>query len=138
MSQVRVGARNLMSTRGGAARLAAVTASEAVRTSYAAARPPTIKEKVPTLSSVPSASARPATAPGDDTPATARGAARRYASRLERPAPHNAAAGAFSPSRRTGGAGAGGGVVVTSLSWRVVDWRAPMVGLRRGHSVWQL
>ena len=124
-----------MSTRGGAARLAAVTASEAVRTSYAAARPPMMKENVPTLSSVPSASARPATAPGDDTPATARGAVRRYANKLDAPAAHNAAAGAFSPSRRTGGAGGGCG---TSLSWRVVDWRAPMVGLRRGHSVWQL
>ena len=33
---------------------AAATASEAVRTSYAAASPPMIKEKVPTLSSVPS------------------------------------------------------------------------------------
>ena len=97
----------MISTRGGAARLAAVTASEAVRTSYAAARPPMMKENVPTLSSVPSASARPATAPGDDTPATARGAVRRYANKLDAPAAHNAAAGAFSPSRRTGGAGAG-------------------------------
>ena len=115
----------MISTRGGAARLAAVTASEAVRTSYAAARPPMIKENVPTLSSVPSASARPATAPGDDTPVTARGAVRRYANKLDAPAAHKAAAGAFSPSRRTGGAGAGAGGG-TSLSCRVVDWRAPI------------
>ena len=110
---------SLVGAGGGAARRAAVTASgrpHVVR----GREPPMIKENVPTLSSVYGASARPATAPGD----AARDGPRRGgdASRLERPAPHNAAAGAFSPSRRAGALVRAG----TSLSCRDVDWRAPI------------